>query len=166
MTALGIMFGCVDLLVFWLIGIFLDKVVRTTAKKRKSDNPVFIAFLGKIIKYACFTIGIISFAGQMGLDIRGILAGLGLTGFALGFALKDTLSNIVSGVFILFYKPFSIGQTISLEINKGVLSIGTVTAIDLRYTTLENNQEIILVPNAILFTNVITVKKPSTTTTK
>jgi small-conductance mechanosensitive channel len=73
-----------------------------------------------------------------------------LTGFALGFALKDVLSNFIAGVLILLYRPFHLYDHITVAGLEG-----TVTEIDLRYTTLQKEGQKYLVPNSILFTNSI-----------
>ena len=80
------------------------------------------------------------------------MAGLGLTGFALGFALKDTISNLLSGILILLYQPFKIGNTIKVSGYEG-----DVVSIDLRYTELNSEGNKILIPNSKLFTDPITV---------
>lgn len=85
-----------------------------------------------------------------------LVAGLGLTGFALSFAIKDTISNILAGVLLLVYRPFSKTDYVAV---KGVE--GEVTAIDLRYTTLQHGGQTILLPNSPLFTNPITIGKPT-----
>ena len=95
---------------------------------------------------------IITAMGTMGVDVSALVAGLGLTGFALGFALKDTISNLLSGVLILLHKPFVVGNEISIA---GFT--GKVITIDLRYTELRSEGNKILIPNAKLFTDPVTV---------
>lgn len=82
------------------------------------------------------------------------MAGIGLTGFAIGFALKDTISNFLSGVLILLYRAFEKGNRIKISGYEGI-----VIAIDLRYTELDSEGNKILIPNAKLFTDAITVFK-------
>ena len=94
----------------------------------------------------------ISAFGTLGIDISAMVAGLGLTGFALGFALKDTITNLLAGVLILLYKPFDIANEIQIANFKG-----KVISIDLRYTQLEDVGNKILIPNAKLFTDPIIV---------
>ena len=80
------------------------------------------------------------------------MAGLGLTGFALGFALRDILANVVVGTLILVYRPFRRRD------RAGVAGFeGMVSDIDLRYTTLESKEKRVLIPNSTLFTNAISV---------
>ena len=98
-------------------------------------------------------VGVVTALGTVGIDITALVAGVGLTGFALGFALKDIVSNVLSGILIIIYKPFRHGDGIKVSSFEG-----TVTNIDLRYTTLDTEGAQIFVPNSLLFTNAITVK--------
>jgi small conductance mechanosensitive channel len=85
--------------------------------------------------------------------VKALVASLGLTGFALGFALKDIISNSLARVLILFYKPFHPGDHIDVAGSEGIVS-----SVDMRYTTLiVNAGQRVLVPNSNLFTNTIRV---------
>src|SRR5713226_8761533 len=92
----------------------------------------------------------------MCVNVSALVAGLGLTGFALGFAFRDVLSNLLAGFLILLYRPFGRGDLINVTGLEG-----TVLHIDLRYTTLDSADQTILVPNSNLFTNPITIAKAS-----
>ena len=83
-----------------------------------------------------------------------MIAGLGLTGFALGFALRDAVSNLIAGALILLYQPFGYGDKITVG-----GSSGTVVRINFRYTVLEAvGGTIILVPNSSMFSNSVKVE--------
>jgi len=125
---------------------------------------VFLIFfiVAKILKMFARTssvslvvLGLITALGTIGINVSALVAGLGLTGFALGFALKDTISNLLSGVLILLYRPFEMGNRIKILGYEG-----TVIAIDLRYTELDSEGNKVLIPNSKLFTDPITVIKP------
>ena len=82
---------------------------------------------------------------------------LGLTGFALGFALRDAVSNLIAGVLILLYEPFGYGDKITVGGNSG-----TVIGINFRYTVLEaDGGTIVHVPNSTMFSNSVTVAPPT-----
>ena len=51
-------------------------------------------------------------AGTVGVDVSALVAGLGLAGFAIGFALRDAVSNTLAGVLVLMYQPFRVGDDI------------------------------------------------------
>lgn len=142
----------------WITGNLLEKNIKKFGRRNKYNSPV-ISLLASSIKYLCLTLGGISLAGSFGVDIRGLLAGLGLTGFALGFALKDLLANTIAGAFILLYQPFKLGEEIKIQTTKSCYDQGKVIFIDLRYTTVENAEEKILIPNSLIFTNSISIIK-------
>jgi len=79
---------------------------------------------------ALIIFGFITAPGTLGVNISALVAGLGLTGFALGFAFRDALPNVLAGIMILFYHPFRRGDRVVITGLEG-----QVTAIDLRYTT-------------------------------
>ena len=113
--------------------------------------------LASIARITLLILGLVTALGTLGVNITGIVAGLGLTGFALGFALKDSIANLLAGVLILLYRPFDIGDRIDVA----GLS-GHVVNIDLRYTELDNPSERVLVPNSKLLTDPIRVSKTAT----
>ena len=113
--------------------------------------------LASVARVSLLILGLITALGTLGVNILGIVAGLGLTGFALGFALKDSIANLLAGVLILLYRPFEVGDRIDV----GGLA-GRVTHVDLRYTELDAESERVLVPNAKLLTDPIRVSKPAT----
>jgi small conductance mechanosensitive channel len=87
----------------------------------------------------------------MGVEVGAVLAGLGLAGLALAFALQNILENFVAGMLILIRKPFRPGD----QIESNEFS-GTVEDIDLRVTRLRDfDDEIVLIPNATVFTEPI-----------
>ena len=110
--------------------------------------------LSGIIKNIMLIVGLIIALGTLGVNISAIVAGLGLTGFAFGFAFKDMLSNFISGVLIFIYEPFRIGDFIEVEGKEG-----KVVDINLRYVTIETETQKILVPNSISVSKVIVVNK-------
>lgn len=99
-----------------------------------------------------WTLGLITIFGTLGVDITALVAGLGLTGFALGFALKDSISNMLAGVLILLYRPFNIGDMIKISGFEG-----KVMTIDLRYTVISSENNKVYIPNSKLFTEPLTV---------
>ncbi|HEY9855493.1 MAG TPA: mechanosensitive ion channel family protein [Stenomitos sp.] len=105
--------------------------------------------LGQLAFGGVLVAGAIVATAVMGVGIGSLLAGMGVTGFVIGFALKDVLENYVAGLLLLFSRPFETGD----QIRSGAF-YGRVRAISTRATTIEtyDGQEVIL-PNAQLFTN-------------
>jgi small conductance mechanosensitive channel len=141
----------VVVLVFWLLSAIAGNLVARIGKRTRLAGDV-ISLLARAGKVALIIFGIVTALGTVGINVSALVAGLGLTGFALGFALKDALSNMLAGVLILSYRPFRHGQRIEVSGYQG-----TVTNIDFRYTTLQTEEKTILLPNANLFTNTVVV---------
>jgi len=135
---------------FILSRIIRGVIIRATRKLNIENNLAFL--LARTSSIILIIFGIVTALGTLGINVSAIVAGLGLTGFALGFALKDTISNLLSGILILLYQPFKIGNTIKLSGYEG-----KVVSIDLRYTELDSEGNRVLIPNSKLFTDPITV---------
>jgi small-conductance mechanosensitive channel len=148
LVAAGLLFA------FWLASRIARKTIFAAGDKASLEYPV-VRLMAMAARVTLLVAGLITALGTLGVDVSALVAGLGLTGFALGFAVKDTISNILAGVLLLVYRPFS--KTDHVEV-KGME--GEVTGIDLRYTTLQNEGQTILLPNSLLFTNPITIGKP------
>jgi small conductance mechanosensitive channel len=125
-------------------------ILRMGSNRRVNADAVYI--LADTMKWAVLTMGLITGLGTVGVDVSALVAGLGLTGLALGIALKDVVSNSIAGIMILIYKPFHRQDRINVTGLEG-----TVVQIDLRFTTLEMADRRILIPNANLLTNSIIV---------
>lgn len=138
---------------FWVAAVIADRAVRRVTGLARI-NMLVAALLSRTARFTLIGLGVVTALGTLGVNIAALVAGLGLTGFALGFALKDTISNLLAGVLLLLYRPFGVNDRISVSGHEG-----TVVAIDLRYTTLQQEARRILIPNSVLFTNPITVIK-------
>ncbi len=145
-----ILFSAV-LLVFFILAWIVKRIIMSTVKRLNLDSSLAL-LLARAAGITLLLFGFITAFGTVGINVSALVAGLGLTGFALGFALKDTISNLLSGILILIYRPFVIGNRIKLAGYEG-----EVAAIDLRYTELNAEGLKILIPNAKLFTDPITV---------
>jgi len=141
------------LFIFMIAGRVIKSIITSKLIKRQS-SPALINLIGQIAKTLLIILGLISAFGTLGVDVSAIVAGLGLTGFAFGFALKDILSNVISGILILIYRPFKIDDTIIID-----KYTGKVTDINLRYTTIISDEKEILIPNSFLFSKPIAVNK-------
>ena len=142
---------------FWITAAIVGQLIARVADRFADGKRIAVLLLGQIAKVAIISFGAVTALGTLGINVSALVAGLGLTGFALGFALKDALSNMLCGFLILIYHPFRVGDEISVT---GL--DGRVVNIDLRYTTLEADGKALLIPNSNLFTNPIIVQKERT----
>lgn len=143
--------GVVILLAFWLVSLAVQKLI-VRLSRRSHIVPDVLNLLQQAAKTALLIFGGITALGTMGIDISALVAGLGLTAFALGFAFRDILSNLLAGVLILIYRPFQRSDRIAVQGFEG-----TVIEIGLRYTALQGEEKKILIPNSNLFTNPVSV---------
>jgi small-conductance mechanosensitive channel len=79
------------------------------------QNLFIRAFFKTFIKMSIWSIAILLFLNYLGFQVGTILAGLGIGGFAIAIAAKETLSNILSGITLFIEKPFKIGDTIKID---------------------------------------------------
>ena len=135
----------------WLVAKILNKLVLKLIAKLNSKCDL-LKFITQAVNIVCWSIGVITVLGTLNVDVSALIAGLGLTGFAVGFACKDLLANALSGLIIMLYSPFTIGSKVKVKGTEG-----EVSNIDFRYTTLTNNNNNILIPNALMLNEVVFV---------
>jgi small conductance mechanosensitive channel len=134
----------------WLAGK-ISKLIISLLEKKEIDNTL-VKFFESIIFYTLMTVVVIAAAGQLGINTTSFLTIVGAAGLAVALALKDSLSNFSSGVMLILFRPFRIGDFVTVG---GVT--GSVLDIALFNTTLntpDNKREI--VPNSSITSNVIT----------
>ena len=149
--------GSLALVISWITGKILQNDI--LKKHRPEEHGSFIIPLAAVlVKNIFLAIGILALASALGLNVSSIIQAIGLLGFGISFILKDLLVDVVSGFFILSYKPFAPGHELTLQLDKGFYK-GKVVSIDIRYTTLENKDEKILIPNSFLFKQPVSIAK-------
>ena len=118
-------------ILFWVSGIFTQFLITRLANKR-GLNPELLKLIGRTTKIGLIIFGLITVLGTIGINVSALVAGLGITGFALGFAMKDVVSNLIAGSMLLLHGPFEVHDIIGVAGHEG-----KVIDIDLRYTTIE-----------------------------
>jgi small-conductance mechanosensitive channel len=120
--------------------------------RRVVDDLTVENLIKQFAYYSVWTLGLIVAVDALGFDPETVVTGLGLTGLALGFALKDIISNFVSGILILTLRPFRLGDQIIVGDTEGA-----VERIELRATEIRTyDGRLVLVPNAEVFTSRVT----------
>lgn len=130
---------------------FLAKWVKRIAKKKIENNEMLhLIFL--LTRWTVIILGTIFALSQVNFDVTGFIAGLGVAGFTIGFALQDIAKNFISGILLLSRQPFSIGDYVKVNDYSG-----TVKEINVRDTVVETlDGEIVIIPNQKVFENPIT----------
>lgn len=119
-----------------------DLASRTDSTLDDQIIPIF----HKTVSVVIWAFGVILILGVWGVDVGPFLAGLGIAGLAISFALQSTLSNIFAGVSLIIDKTFRVGDKVQLD-----GELGTIHEITLRSTRLRTyDNEIIIIPNEAL----------------
>ncbi|TGD74697.1 mechanosensitive ion channel [Mangrovimicrobium sediminis] len=137
---------------FYTLGRFAKRGVRATFERpgvRMSTlhKNTLISLTGGTVTLVGFLIAL----AQMGISLGPMLAGLGVAGFIVGFALQDTLGNFASGAMILIYRPFDVDDYVEVA---GVA--GFVKKMSLVSTTIATfDNQTLVVPNTKIWGDVI-----------
>ena len=149
--------GPVAALLTLIIGIPIIKIILRYLKRafEKYDyiDQGLENFLFRIVSVALWAVVILTAANELGINVTGIVAALGIVGLAVAFASQDTMENIIAGIFIIIDRPFREGERILLPKRIGGLysSWGDVQEIGLRTTTVRSTDGVMLtIPNKLL----------------
>jgi small conductance mechanosensitive channel len=130
-----------------VVVLVAGKLIRRVGRKKLKIDETLASVLQCVISYGVVIVCVIMILDVFGFNTNSLIALLGAAGVAVGLALKDTLSNIAAGIFLLFLRPFHQGDFI--EFNS---VMGTVREINLFATILETGDGIyISAPNASLW---------------
>lgn len=127
-----------------LTRLILRSIDRATSLK--NSDPLLISFLKSLIKTFMYIALAFLLIGVVGIKATSLVTILGTAGVAVGLALQGSLSNLASGILILFFKQVSKGDVVS-SLDKNIE--GVVESIHILYTTIkQHNGPIIIVPNS------------------
>jgi small conductance mechanosensitive channel len=144
----------VVILIFYGLGVLTRRLILKRAHSRSRDNLGEV--LGGFVMYLIVGLGILLGATIVIPSLRpgDLVAGLGVSSVAIGFAFKDILQNWLAGLLILLRQPFNIDDQI--EVNGFE---GTVERIETRATIIRTyDGQRIVVPNSEIYTNSVVVK--------
>jgi len=144
----------------WSIGVFVITLILARLTKQavehgvkdRVDDEETQHLLGKIGYWAVFVVGTLMALNQIpGVDVTSLLAGLGILGFTIGFALQDIARNFIAGLLILLRQPFSVGDAVEVAGHAG-----TVMEITMRDTVIRTWDGIMeIIPNLDVYSNPI-----------
>ncbi|HAT8558513.1 TPA: mechanosensitive ion channel [Vibrio vulnificus] len=139
-------------LLFFIVSLVFDKLLKKLESKFDSSASELFRLFSNSQKAVLIFIGTFLALSKLGFEIGTLVASLGLTGFALGFALKDAISNLVAGIMLALYKPIKLGDTVEITGSKGV-----VVDLNLRYITIKADGMTHLIPNSLLLNNKLSI---------
>ena len=135
--------------------LFLARLAERATKrsiKQRVEDPETQELLGRIANCTVLILGTLTALNQIpGVDITSVLAGLGILGFTVGFALQDIARNFIAGLLILMRQPFSVGDAVEIAGHAG-----TVLEITVRDTVIKTWDGVMeIIPNLDVYTNPI-----------
>ncbi len=106
----------------------------------------------KIIGYSGFVLVLLAVLGELGVKLTALLGAAGIVGIAVGFASQTSVSNIISGLFLISEKPFSIGDVIRIGTTTGIIQ--SIDLLSIKIRTFDNL--FVRIPNSQILTSEVT----------
>ena len=129
-------------LAFYLLWLLLRSLLQAAFTRGGSDQTT-VSFAQTLLKYGLLTVGAVTALDAAGIQTSAVIASLGIAGLTLGFAAKDALSNLISGLLIFLDRPFVIGDLVEVDGH-----YGRVDRITLRSTRIiTSDGKMLAVPN-------------------
>lgn len=133
----------VILLAFYVLFRVVSSAAAFAMSRAKLDLTLQ-EFIQTMVRYTLLGIGLMMALSHVGIDTTSIIASLGVAGMTLGFAAKDTLSNVISGLFIFWDRPFVLGDLVEIG-----GAYGRVDSITLRSTRVVTpDGKMLAIPNS------------------
>ncbi len=144
------------MLAILFVFVLLARFVRAGLKKAIGSSNLNLSQLASrmIVNTAAnlvLLIGVMLALSQLGISLGPLLAGLGVAGFIVGFALQDTLGNFASGMMILLYRPYDVGDLV--DVSGAVGKVHKMSLVSTSLLTVDN--QLIVVPNNKIWGDVI-----------
>lgn len=147
-----VMVAILTMIAGWVIGKIVKTALLGILRKRNIGSEALARFLSDMARYVILAVAVIAAIEKMGVQTTSVLTLLASAGLAVGLALQGSLSHFASGVMILIFRPFDLGDVVTAG-----GSTGAVTDIGLFATTLVTpDQEKIIVPNGQIAGGTIT----------
>lgn len=141
--AAGLAVGAITFLVFYLIWKVVDRIaVRVMA--RTGTDQTTTRFVQSVLQLSILTIGLVQALSALGINTAALLTSLGIVGLTIGFAARDALSNLISGVLIFWDRPFVIGDLVEVGDDYG--RVQNITLRSTRIVTVDG--KMLAVPNS------------------
>lgn len=143
------------LLIFWLLTKAFRASFERATRRSKMDSQLRL-LASRLISVSMTITGLLTAISVVvdSFSFGQVIAGLGFSSFIVGFATKDILNNFLSGVLILWQRPFRLGDHLFVGSNQGM-----VENIGFRATSLRKDDgEIILIPNGEMYSSALTIR--------
>ncbi len=147
-----ILFFVVVIVLARMFSRITKRIVRAGCDRSSLDlsellKDIFVSTSGGLV----MIVGILLALSQLGISIAPMLAGLGVAGFVIGFALQDTLGNFAAGAMILIYRPYDVNDFVEVTGASGL--VNKMNLVSTTITTFDN--QTLVVPNSKIWGDVI-----------
>jgi len=126
-------------------------VVRSIDKSRLQPSQLMRNMISNMTGNLVMVFGLLVALSQIGVSMGPLLAGLGVAGFIVGFALQETLANFAAGLMILFYRPYDVGDMVDAATVFG--KVHHMSLVSTTILTIDN--QTLIVPNGKIWGDVI-----------
>ena len=137
---------------FYVLANIVSHLVMRASSRTKGSSELLKNFLRTFVKQVVLLIGLVVAASALEINISPLLAAIGGAAFVIGLALQGTLSNFASGLIILGYRPFDVGDVIEAAGITGI--VDSMNLISTKIRTFDN--KVMIVPNNKIATDTIT----------
>jgi small conductance mechanosensitive channel len=142
-------------ILIFIVGKWLSRRIANILSKLLVKNNVdqtLINFLANLTYYTLIVLVIVAAAGRLGINTTSFLTIIGAAGLAVGLALKDSLSNFAAGVMLVLFRPFAIGDVVSVA---GITAkVENINIFNTHFCSPDN--QLIIVPNNKIISDIIT----------
>jgi small conductance mechanosensitive channel len=137
---------------FYKLANIAQKLIeRGLAKSQLQLSELLRRMVVSIARNFIIVLGILVALAQFGISLGPLLAGLGVVGFVIGFALQDALSNFAAGAMILIYRPFDVGDLVEIGGVSG--KVNNMSLVNTTVLTLDN--QTLIIPNSKIWGDVV-----------
>jgi len=112
---LNLLAAIVMLIAGYVAAGWLGRATTRTMLRSGRIDPIFPPLVGKLVRGTIIVFTLIAVLNRFGVQTTSLIAVLGAAGLAVGLALQGTLSNVASGVMIIVFRPFRIGDAVKID---------------------------------------------------
>lgn len=137
----------ITMLIFYIVYRIIKGVVRK--RLAVSMKPVLVQGISKIISYVFYVLMVMYVLGLFGINLSAVWGAAGIAGVAIGFAAQTSVSNLISGLFVVTDKAMKIGDFIEVDGVSG--TVDSISFLSVRVHTADN--QLVRIPNSLIINN-------------
>ena len=137
-----------------VLGLVLVRLLAVFTQRyiMKKSTPQRQMIVRKIISYTGFFLVLMGVLGELGVKLTALLGAAGIVGIAVGFASQTSVSNIISGLFLISEKPFAIGDVLKVGTTTGIIQ--SIDLLSIKIRTFDNL--FVRIPNEKILSSEVT----------